>query len=175
MASCASCNKMILFGGVEEQGLRFCNAHCLREGQVALAARQMSSYDRTRLVQSVYRGPCPRCKETGSIDLHQSHFVQSFILLTRWGTNELICCRRCALKRQGGDVLQSFLLGWWGIPFGILMTPIQLLRNGYAMLFPPNTTEPSEAFQRVVVERFLRQAIENQAQPTATDGRRWNE
>lgn len=72
-------------------------------------------------------------------------------------------------------MLQSFLLGWWGIPFGILMTPIQLLRNGYAMLFPPSTAEPSEAFQRVVVERFLRQAIENQAQPTATNSRRWNE
>lgn len=177
MATCAACNKTILFGGVREEGYRFCNKRCLAEGQIALAAARVPAFERMKLVQSVYRGPCPRCKVAGPIDLYQSHFVQSFILMTRWGSNNLICCRRCALKRQASDFLQSLLLGWWGIPFGVLMTPVQLLRNAYAMLFPPSTTEPSEAFQQVVIERLMRQTIEQQNTPAAPPPKqgRWAE
>ena len=79
----------------------------------------------------------------------------------------LLCCRTCALKKQGSDFGLSLLAGWWGIPFGLIFTPLALLRNGYAMLFPPNRVEPSAAFQQEVVLRLA--ASEAERRLTAQD------
>jgi hypothetical protein len=33
--------------------------------------------------------------------------------------------------------------GWWGFPWGLLMTPVQITRNAWKLATPPNPAEPS--------------------------------
>lgn len=167
MASCAYCKKTILLGGVHQEGFRFCNKDCLAQGQVVMLAASMPEADRVRAAQTLFRGPCPQCDKRGGIDLYKSHYVMSFVLFTRHGSHTLLCCRTCALKKQGSDFGLSLLAGWWGIPFGLIFTPLALLRNGYAMLFPPKRVEPSAAFQQEVVLRLA--ASEAERRLTAQD------
>jgi len=162
MATCANCKKIILMGGLRQEGLRFCGKPCLQRGQAALLAARMPEAERVRAAQTLFRGPCPTCNKRGGIDLYKSHYVMSFVLFTRHGSHSLISCRTCALKKQGGDFMLSSLVGWWGIPFGLLLTPVALLRNGYAMLFPPNGVEPSPAFQQEVALRLACAEIDRQ-------------
>ena len=37
------------------------------------------------------------------------------------------------------------LLGWWSLPVGVLMTPVQIGRNLWAMLVSPDGLEPTPA------------------------------
>jgi hypothetical protein len=41
MARCAYCNTVILFGGVKDGDLRFCNETCHQQGQFLLVADQV--------------------------------------------------------------------------------------------------------------------------------------
>jgi hypothetical protein len=41
-------------------------------------------------------------------------------------------------------------LGWWGFPWGLIMTPIQIGRNLYGMASPPDPSRPSAQFEKVL-------------------------
>ena len=69
--------------------------------------------------------------------------------MTRWSTHPVLGCRSCGIKSQLLGLVFSLVLGWWGFPWGLLMTPVQVLRNLFALLRPDNGT-PSEALDRVV-------------------------
>ena len=74
--------------------------------------------------------PCPICKETreklnGTI----SHTVISFIVFTSSRAEPIIACPNCLDKKNKRSMISTFLLGWWGFPFGILKTPIYIYRN----------------------------------------------
>jgi len=63
------------------------------------------------------------------VDLHTSYKVWSAVLVTRWSSHPQISCRACGVKAKLEGLLFSAFLGWWGIPWGPLLTPIQLGRN----------------------------------------------
>ena len=69
--------------------------------------------------------PTPRAL----LDIRISYWVWSAVVVTRWGYESKFCCRRCATKRQLMSVGSCLLLGWWGFPWGMLITPLQLYRN----------------------------------------------
>lgn len=58
--------------------------------------------------------------------------------------------RSCARKRQAGDALFSLVLGWWGFPWGLIMTPVQIGRNVVGMFRNVDSTGPSENLERAV-------------------------
>ena len=41
MASCATCNQLILFGGKKWEGKRYCNAECLEKAQLLSASTRL--------------------------------------------------------------------------------------------------------------------------------------
>jgi hypothetical protein len=47
------------------------------------------------------------------------------------------------VKSQLGDLAFSALLGWWGFPWGLLVTPVQIARNIAALASPPDPAQPS--------------------------------
>jgi hypothetical protein len=52
----------------------------------------------------------------------------------------------CANRQRIGDSLFSLVLGWWGIPWGLLATPVQIGRNVVGLLQPPTPEgQPSAA------------------------------
>lgn len=152
MAACAVCNKTILFGGERQGDLRFCSKRCAVQGhQFQLAATIPDDQVRAE-ADAIRRAPCPRCsRRNGPVDLHLSHRIYSALVFTKWWTTPVVSCRPCANRRRALDLLFSLAFGWWGFPWGLLVTPVQVVRNVAALLTPEKaTTVPSPALERAV-------------------------
>ena len=77
MARCASCGETILFGGVTQGNLRFCNAACQSKGQVLAAAAVVPEQAAHANARELHQSNCPKCKGPGPIDVHTSYWVWS--------------------------------------------------------------------------------------------------
>jgi hypothetical protein len=144
MARCAACGETILFGGVKQGELRFCNSLCQHKGQVLVASTLVPEHAAQTRARELHQSNCPRCQGPGPIDVHTSYWVWSAIAMTRWGSQQQLKCRRCAVKSQVGNMLFSGILGWWGFPWGLLFTPVQVGRNFLALFSPPDPSMPSD-------------------------------
>jgi hypothetical protein len=54
------------------------------------------------------------------------------------------------VKAQLGDTLFSLVLGWWGFPWGLIMTPVQVSRNLAGMFRSSGENGPSPELERAV-------------------------
>jgi hypothetical protein len=152
MAKCDYCGSRILFGGVKEGGLRFCKADCAMEGYWLRKISAMPAELIDERTHSVHQGPCPQCAGPGPVDVHVGHRVYSALVFTRWSSHPKICCRRCARKMQLGNAAFSLVFGWWGFPWGFILTPIQVGRNlaGLVGLSGPKPDFPSPGLHQIV-------------------------
>ena len=71
------------------------------------------------------------------------------------------------MRARLGDLLFSLLFGWWGFPWGFLMTPVQLARNIAGLVSSPDTTRPSAQLARMVRLHLAANAIEAQQKQRA--------
>jgi hypothetical protein len=157
---CANCGKSILFGGMRDGTRSYCCSACLEADEVG----RLGAMIPTRFVDAhavgIHGGRCPKCEGPGPVDVHRSYTVWSALVLTRLRTHEHVVCMECAGKQQRRDLLSSVLLGWWGIPFGPLATPLQVIRNVAALHSNPGVDGPSEALRervrRMLVQRRQR-------------------
>jgi hypothetical protein len=101
-------------------------------------------------VRSIHQGRCPKCGGPGPVDIHTSHQVWSAIFFTTWRTQKELCCKSCGVENQVGAVLFCVLLGWWGFPFGLILTPIQIIRNLWAIFCGPDPRYPTKALRKRV-------------------------
>lgn len=143
MTKCSFCNSSIIMGGVRAGNDRFCNNKCLQNAGVLNATRDVPA--------KVWQGQCPKCHQNGPIDLHKIHQVWSIFLLTRWTSRTQVSCRSCATKSQLQGTAFSLVCGWWGIPWGLVLTPVQITRNIMGMTSGPDPSRPSEALRRAVL------------------------
>lgn len=152
MASCDFCGTSILFGGVKQRNLRFCNAKCAGSADMVQASLKIPEAEIERAVREVHQGDCPKCGGRGPVDLHTSHRVYSALAWTSWSSHPAICCRSCGIKNQLKHSVFSMLLGWWGFPFGLLITPVQIGRNlaGIIGLGAPDPDTPSPALGQTI-------------------------
>lgn len=144
MARCGSCNSLVLFGGMRDGDRTYCGPDCQERGELQALADTIPSDLLDEYVRRVHQGACPRCQGDGPVDVHTSYRVWSMIFVTTSNSLPRVSCRSCARKLQLGSLTFSFFLGWWGFPFGILMTPIQIGRNLWAMVGGPSASGPSE-------------------------------
>jgi hypothetical protein len=149
MASCGYCGTTILFGGVREGDQRFCNDKCHQFAYLQRAAQMVPANELEHHVEEVFRGTCPKCHGSGPVDVYKSHRVWSAMVLTSWSSSGQICCRSCGTKNQLGSVLFCLFLGWWGLPWGLIMTPVQITRN-IAGMFGGESSRPSSALRNAV-------------------------
>lgn len=70
-------------------------------------------------VESGDQEPCVRCGATPT-RTNEYMRVMSFVLLTRYSTYQARLCRGCATRVGLTELGKSALLGWWGIPWGLL-------------------------------------------------------
>lgn len=150
MATCAYCNTTILFGGKRQDGMRFCNAKCAEGGRLLSIGSQLPSADVLHFVRQVHQGNCPRCSGEGPVDVYKSYRVWSALFLTSWSIRPTVCCRSCGTKKTLLDTLYSTALGWWGVPWGVVMTPVQIVRNIKALIQRPNPKVPTAELERMV-------------------------
>jgi hypothetical protein len=101
--------------------------------------------------EEVFRGNCPKCNGLGPVDVHKVHQVWSALILTRWSSAQQVSCKSCATKSQLGGTLFSLALGWWGFPWGLVLTPVQVVRNIAEMCSGPDSAQPSQALRKLVL------------------------
>jgi len=150
MATCGYCGTTILFGGVKDESLRFCNKECHQKGHVLVLSRSVPNTIVDDQVRQVHRGPCPKCHGSGPVDVHTAHRIYSALVYTSWSSIPNVSCRSCGLKSQIGNAVFSLALGWWGFPWGIIMTPIQVGRNIIGMMTGPDESRPSDKLENLV-------------------------
>ena len=150
MAKCDSCGTTILFGGVKDNDLRFCNEKCYHNGHALLLARQIPKNVVDEHAGNIHRGLCPKCKGRGPIDVHTSHRIYSLFVYSSWQSISHVCCRSCGKKKQIGDTIFCLILGWWGFPWGFIMTPVQIVKNIAGIMNGPNELKPSDKLENLV-------------------------
>ena len=159
MASCGACGSTILFGGKRDANGRFCNAKCQARGaQLAQVSQLPDALVREQLWKT-HQGSCPKCGGPGPVDVYASHTVWSAVLLTSWKTRSQISCRACGRKSQWTAVAFSTVLGWWGFPFGLIITPIQIGRNLVGIGRSADASTPSPELEKAVRRILVAQAV----------------
>ncbi|PXV56933.1 hypothetical protein SAMN04487785_10956 [Dyella jiangningensis] len=163
MSSCDQCGKSILFGGQRLDQRRYCSAACARIHPLLEMADRVPVDILQRQVSEWRQSACPKCKRRdGAIDVHEHHRVHSLVLMTQWSTRRNVCCRRCGRREQLLSTLYCATLGWWGFPWGLLVTPVQIVRN-VAALCRREADRPSAAFEQIVRRQIARHYLDAQA------------
>lgn len=150
MARCGYCGSSILFGGTQYNGQRFCNQKCANNGYLIAVAETIDPSDVAARVVQVHQGLCPKCSGPGPVDVSTAYQVWSALVLTSWSNTPEISCRSCGRKRQALSALASLVVGWWGFPWGLIMTPIQISRNIAGMFRAYDPYKPSPELDSAV-------------------------
>lgn len=152
MAKCGYCNSTVIIGGVktQEKGERYCNDKCYKSAVLLAVSDQIPIETVREQIQVVHQGLCPKCKGRGPIDVHITYQIWSALLLTSWSNRPEISCRSCGRKKQLIGAVSSLFLGWWGFPWGLIMTPVQVTRNVIGMVKSQDELRPSPMLERMV-------------------------
>lgn len=157
MASCDQCGRSILFGGKRREDRLYCSTRCASHDAEIVFARAIPEPQVRELVQRWRNEPCPQCKGPGPVDLWTSHKVHSFGFMTQWSSPQRVSCRHCGRKRQLGHAFYSLMLGWWGVPWGLVMTPVQIGRNITGLFRNRAAEGATPEFENVVRRMMARQ------------------
>ena len=162
MAKCAQCNKTIIFGGVRDSSGLYCAANCQSLALLDAVTRSIPPEIISRRVDELHQGTCPRCQRVGGIDVHVAHSIWSAVILTRWVSTPQVSCLSCGNKARFTGILSSFFLGWWGFPWGILFTPVQISRNIWGIIRTQPSGVPSLALQQVAAQSLASELSQRQ-------------
>ena len=149
MASCAACGSTLLFIKKRAGGLEFCNDKCVARGQVAIRAQHISESQALGRAIEMQYSLCPACGGPGPVDVFTTHTVWSALLVTVWKSTPAVSCKGCAVKSQIYATIAGALVGWWGFPWGLVVTPIQLIRNVAGMFQSAQTGSPSKRLKHI--------------------------
>ena len=158
---CGYCGSKIFIGGVRTGSQRYCNKSCLQNAYILSVTKNVPTDVLERKVEEVWRGNCPKCNQLGPVDIHKVHEVWSALILTRWTTKAQLSCKSCATKRQAGGLAFSLVFGWWGFPWGLILTPVQVTRNIAAMSRGHDTSKASGELRKFVLVNIGRQIAAN--------------
>lgn len=162
MGKCNYCGSIILFGGVKEGKLKFCNKECHEKENVLVLSSGIPNDVVEKQVRQIFHGLCPKCQGSGPVDVHISHRVYSALVFTSWSSNPQVSCRSCGRKSQIGSTFFSLALGWWGFPWGPIMTPVQIGKNIIGMVKWRDELKPSDQLENLVRTCIASQMMQEQ-------------
>jgi hypothetical protein len=148
MAACEYCGTTYRGGAAVHGKLRFCTHQCRDRGRILELLDAFAPAAIDEQIERERVGPCAECGARANIDIHKSHTVYSALVWTSWKTLSHVCCQSCGRRHQMKAIAYSGFLGWWGVPFGLIITPYQLIRNIGGML--RRADRPSPDFIRVM-------------------------
>lgn len=163
MPKCDYCGSTILFGGVADGDFRFCNNNCQANGAHLELVKRIPEEKIEEHIEEVRESECPRCGGPGPIDLHTSHRAMSFLVLTQWSSHPQVCCVKCGRNAKIKDTLLTAAIGWWGFPWGVIMSPIQIGRNLFGLMGSHGKHEASPEMRKVVAVQLASQLAERRA------------
>jgi hypothetical protein len=145
-SECDFCSSSARFSAVLDEGQRFCSKACLRNARLLEVSEDIPQEEISRHAFRIKNGKCPACQKAGSkTEVRRYYRVWSVGIFTQWTNRTHICCHSCGRKTNFGSLIFCTLFGWWGIPWGIIMTPAQMLANITEMFKPLADPAPSDA------------------------------
>lgn len=150
MAQCDYCGSTLVLGGKREGQLRFCNDQCQEQGYLIPLMQQLPPDLVENQLRALHQGHCPQCQGQGPVEVYTPYRIWSALAHTSWSCKPQICCRACGRKSQLRNAAFSLLFGWWGIPWGILLTPIFVRRNLAGVWRETSPFRPSARLERFV-------------------------
>ena len=159
--ACATCGTMILFGGERLNGRRYCNARCLEAGRVTQAAERVPEELVDDALSALHAGPCPVCDGPGPVDMYTAHLAWSAVVMTGWRSTPQVCCRACATRAKLKAIAFTGVFGWWGLPWGLIATPVQISRNLLELANGPKPGAPSAALEDIARRTVAARALES--------------
>ena len=92
--------------------------------------KEYSLKEITEFSQILRSLPCPLCgSKTAKLNGTIMHTAKSFIVFSFFRKEPIIGCPNCLDQKNKEAITSSALLGWWGIPAGILKTPFYIYNN----------------------------------------------
>ncbi|MDR0705012.1 MAG: hypothetical protein LBF88_08490 [Planctomycetaceae bacterium] len=166
MSNCTNCGEFILFGGIKDGLNHFCSEKCRQRFSLAaieqLAQEHLPDNFVEQQVNEFHQSDCPCCGGRGPIDIHNSYRCVSLIVLTRSQTIPQLSCRSCAGSAKLKNLLLTGFFGWWGLPWGLVLTPLYIGKNLYGLIFPTPSDRPSEQLRQHVKTTLLIQILDKE-------------
>lgn len=143
---CDFCGSSARFSALLDEGQRFCSKACLRNARLLEVSEDISKEEIHDHALRIKNSACPECHQSSSkTEVRRCYRVWSVGIFTQWTNRTHICCHSCGRKTNLGSLMFCALFGWWGIPWGIIMTSAQILANVTEMFKPLANPAPSEA------------------------------
>jgi hypothetical protein len=157
-----------MFGGVRDGDRRFCNKTCRDNAYLTAASSELPAGFIIERALEIHSGPCPKCGGEGPVDVHTSYYVWSIFILTRMSETSEVCCKSCGTKAKLKATAQNLLCGWWGIPWGLVFTPAQIIRNLGYLASSPDPHQPSDELIETIRTRLSAQLVHEDRTRSAT-------
>lgn len=142
---CDFCGSSARFSAVLDEGQRFCSESCLRNARLLEISEDIPKEAIFQYACSIKEGPCPSCQQYSSkTEVRPYYRVWSIGIFTHWTTGTHICCRSCGRKTNFLSLIFCTAFGWWGMPWGLIITPAQIIANIAEMLRSRGDSAPSE-------------------------------
>lgn len=110
---------------IQERGL---SPDVIKAADVQISEVSTKSFD--DYVEILRSLPCPVCNNNfEKLNATIVANVFSFVLITHYSKEVKIACPRCLNKMNNNAMIKTALLGWWGLPWGIIRTPQALILN----------------------------------------------
>lgn len=98
-----------------------------------------------RHAMAIKHGPFPMCCMQGhAVGIRTSCWIGSAIVLTNRRMRRDLAGRECGARRTRRAMAFGMVLGWWGVPFGLILTPWYAGRNAMALAGYPDPPHPSQ-------------------------------
>ena len=158
MSSCSYCQAIIEDEEWEtEDGQIFCSASCIAETRLRELREAMPTDLVLAEAKQMQMRDCPICGRHCQVDGQRHHYVYSFFLFSKWGSEDFEACTRCGLFTKAWTMLKCLLMGWWAVPFGLPLTIIQVVRNLAEIRSAPKWQPPSETLQKAARNRLAKE------------------
>ena len=110
-------------------------------------------------LSALHAGPCPDCGGPGPVDVHTAHSAWSALVMTSWKSTPRVSCRPCATRAKLKAIAFTGAFGWWGFPWGLIASPVQIGRNVLEMMNGPRPDAPSAALEDIARRTVAAQAL----------------
>jgi predicted house-cleaning noncanonical NTP pyrophosphatase (MazG superfamily) len=151
---CDFCGNSARFSKVIDAGQRFCSTTCLQNARLLEISEDIPDEEIEKYAYNLKNGECPKChKILSKVEVRKFYNVWSAVIFTRWTKQTHVCCKSCGREKNVWSIIFCLLFGWWGIPWGLFATPIQIISNAVE-IFNSRNDDPSPSDELLQVARI---------------------
>lgn len=165
MARCGNCGTIVLFGGHSWNEIPFCREECRQAAITASYAEDIPNDIVMLQAMTLRDGDCPICGHPGPNDFHSAWSVISLVIFTFHSKKQIFGCNWCGFFHKLRYTVSTGLLGWWGFPWGFLITPLLEIANLLAFARGVPADGPSEELKEMALQQIteeLRRRVEDE-------------